>query len=296
MSHIFGQSIDFEQSAESSGAEDSIWPTFTDIMTVVLMIFMFSMLVVVLKNTELITELERTLRTEQLTKEQLSETQESESALRARTSLLEQALRAKEMKILLLGDNQKMLDQKLKDQNAQLQNMQVIIGNLNTEKQETEKKLAENEQTILVLGQQKKQVEEEAAQKLSQMEVIITDLRGKQQETELALANQRSVYSALEEKYNKLIGPARSPIDKKVVTVRLARQGGKPVFDLQGVGETESRRVSDQELHQQLQQYKDKYGKQLYVKIVIPKGANFSYNEAWEITNDLLTRYDYYYQ
>ena len=296
MSHIFGQSIDFEESAELGGAEDSIWPTFTDIMTVVLMIFMFSMLVAVLKNTELVTELEQTLHTEQMTKAQLSETQESESALKARNDMLDQALRAKEMKILLLGDNQKMLARKLQDRDRQLENMQVIIGNLNIEKSDAQKKLAEKENAILVLGQQKKQLEDETAQKLSQMDIVISDLRSKQQEAELALANQRSVYTALEEKYNKLVGPARSPIGKKVVSVRLSRKDGQRLYDIQGVGEAEFHRVSEQELHRMLGEYKNKFGKQLYVKIVIPKGANFSYNEAWEVTNDLLTKYDYYHQ
>jgi hypothetical protein len=34
----------------------------------------------------------------------------------------------------------------------------------------------------------------------------------------------------------------------------------------------------------------------LYVKIVIPDTSGLSYSEAWSFTNNILSRYDYYYQ
>ena len=55
--------------------EDSVWPAFTDIMTVVLMIFLISMVAFLIRNAQLVDELQTTL----IEKDQLSE----EAVLRA---------------------------------------------------------------------------------------------------------------------------------------------------------------------------------------------------------------------
>jgi hypothetical protein len=118
--------------------------------------------------------------------------------------------------------------------------------------------------------------------------VILSD---EQKELELALAMQRKDYGILEEKYNQLVGPARSPLGKKVVTVTYSTKG---VF----YKELESdsfQKVSLPELHMKLSGLKEQYKDQLYVKIVIPENSGLSYNEAWKFTQGILSQYDYYY-
>lgn len=294
--HIFTSPTSFGVNDQHGGAEDSIWPTFTDIMTVVLMIFMFSMLVVVVKNTELVRELEQTLKLEQLTREQLSETQESESSLRDRASTLEEQLRAKEMQILLLGDRQKAAAEKLKERDQALLDLKAILAQLRSDKSDSESAIKELKQTIIVLGQEKDTLTQTSKSKIEDLNALIINLRGQIRDSELTLAKQRSDYTVLEEKYNKLIKPSRSTLGKKVVTVRLTTQDGNPSFFIQNVGQNSSHGVTEQQMHSELAAAKKKWGKQLYVKIVIPKEAKFSYNQAWELTNDLLSKYDYYYQ
>lgn len=53
----------------AGGNEDSIWPAFTDIMTVVLMIFLISLVAFLIRNTELVDELQTAL----IEKDQISE-------------------------------------------------------------------------------------------------------------------------------------------------------------------------------------------------------------------------------
>ena len=48
--------VDLRSSSLSAGShtDDSVWPSFTDIMTVVVMIFLMSLVVILLKNVELV--------------------------------------------------------------------------------------------------------------------------------------------------------------------------------------------------------------------------------------------------
>jgi hypothetical protein len=61
---------------------------------------------------------------------------------------------------------------------------------------------------------------------LSKKEDIIVILDAEKKELALTLAKQRQAYSFLEDKYHKLIRPARSPLGKKVVAVHYARGDG----------------------------------------------------------------------
>jgi hypothetical protein len=45
-----------------------------------------------------------------------------------------------------------------------------------------------------------------------------------------------------------------------------------------------------------LGELKQRYPDDLYVRIIIPETSRLSYNEAWDFTNTILSKYDYYYQ
>jgi hypothetical protein len=47
-------------------------------------------------------------------------------------------------------------------------------------------------------------------------------------------------------------------------------------------------------LEKRLAELKQRYPKNLYVKIVIPDNSGLSYSEAWNFTKDMLDKYDYY--
>ena len=52
--HRFGGSFDLRLNGRDRGSEASLWPSFTDIMTVVLMVFMLTMVLVIVKNANLV--------------------------------------------------------------------------------------------------------------------------------------------------------------------------------------------------------------------------------------------------
>ena len=55
--HNFDNFIDLRLNRRRQNDDSSLWPSFTDIMTVILMIFMLTMIVVIVKNANLAKEL-----------------------------------------------------------------------------------------------------------------------------------------------------------------------------------------------------------------------------------------------
>jgi biopolymer transport protein ExbD len=55
--HNFDNFIDLRLNRLRQNDDISLWPSFTDIMTVILMIFMLTMIVVIVKNANLAQEL-----------------------------------------------------------------------------------------------------------------------------------------------------------------------------------------------------------------------------------------------
>ncbi len=103
-------------------------------------------------------------------------------------------------------------------------------------------------------------------------------------------------YGTLEEKYQQLIRPARSPEGRFVIEVRYFKKNGQNLLQARLADEVSYKNLSPQSLNQYLDRYKQQHPKDIYIRVVIPKDSGLSYNEAWAFTNDLLNRYDYYYQ
>ena len=59
-----GGFVDLRVGRHESGAEDTFWPSFTDIMTVIVMIFLLAMVVLLIRNMELVNELRATMEAE----------------------------------------------------------------------------------------------------------------------------------------------------------------------------------------------------------------------------------------
>ena len=103
-------------------------------------------------------------------------------------------------------------------------------------------------------------------------------------------------YDELKEKYDKLVRPARTPRGKTIVEVRKARINGNERIAVKLPGEDSFKTVNEPRMHEELASLKRKFGKTLYVKIIFPEDSGLSYNEAWNFTNRLHQKYDYYFQ
>ena len=118
------------------------------------------------------------------------------------------------------------------------------------------------------------------------------------EQTAQALANLQGNYDTLQVKYNELIQPARNLQGKHVVEVRYDKGSNGYRIGFRGSSDADFRAVSRGELERRLDEIKARHTDDLYVRIIIPDTSNLSYNEAWSFsfTNEILSRYDYYYQ
>ena len=115
-------------------------------------------------------------------------------------------------------------------------------------------------------------------------------LRTKVDESEKKLLSMQGELTELDQKYQKLLQPARSAKGKKVVEVMYSKSG----YSIRKPGEAAAQSVTRAALESELGGLKAQHGTELYVKVVIPDNSGLSYNEAWRFTNDMLTKYDYY--
>lgn len=316
--HRFQPYVDLRQNTEKAEVKDSLWPTFTDIMAVVLMIFMLSMIVIIIRNTDLARQLK-------IVEESLQKSQLARSDLRSQVAEIEEDLRKKEMEIILLGDENKFMKSTLEGKLAIITALESDLGKLKEKTRGLEEDISAKEQLLVRLQSEKereiarvkeqheremvklteemeKKIEEfnrkfsALAQIMNEREGTILVLNRKQKELELTLAKQRRDYTVLEEKYNKLLRPARSPSGKTVVTISYSRRGKEYPILFKDIDSETYEEIEERQLHKRLGDLKERLKDRLYVKIIIPEDSDLSYNEAWTFTRDILSRYDYYYQ
>ena len=109
------------------------------------------------------------------------------------------------------------------------------------------------------------------------------------------LRSLQEEYDSLDAQYRKLARPARSAAGKQVVTVWIIADAGEQRFRVQD-GEGNIVEYGEEGLHKTLTELKSKHGKNLYTKIIIPENSPLTHNEAWQVTREILVKYDYYYQ
>ncbi len=305
--------IDLRQHHNAGMGDDSFWPSFTDIMMVVVMIFMIASTVLMLRNWELVEKLRATIEAEYAAmalarsasetsatlEEQLAQAQHANSELRMqqmrmteRNRTLEEQLSGQQRQLLSLeADNQQLAaslqkyrrdallnDDQLKQARDEMSQLSAAHSTLQQRLQQVLDELAASEE-----GNQKQASE-------------LSALRLGSSLTEQQLYSLQNEYSELQIKYDKLFRPARSAEGKHVVAVRYWKDGDYYQLRVKDMEEEDYRVTSREELNRELAALKEKHGNKLYVKLIIPDDSGLSYNEAWGFTVEILDKYDYYHQ
>jgi len=198
-----------------------------------------------------------------------------------------------------LTEQRSSLEDKLDTVTLQLVSVQQLLDQSSLVNQELESEISRS------LAAQKRQAEEyritseqmEALENLIRlMELKIVDL-----ESEASASNQQyktlqDEYEILDEKYRDLVRPARSEAGKQVVLVYFDKIGTELNYRIREPDQESARTVSLAELNEILQGLKGQLGRELYVRIVIPESSTLSHRQAWLFTDEILRKYDYYYQ
>jgi chromosome segregation ATPase len=319
------------QNQTSHAGEGSFWPSFTDIMMVITMIFLMATSLLVVRNWQLVAELRESVEAEQVASQRIMSTSLENSTLEERLVNAEQSNSILRLRLLkkdeaLQASNNSLRQQKFYIEAIEADNERLkaslgasltALAQANTEIGSVKTLQQTLDIQVLTLTQQLQSAKFEqkklttqlakaqsdlVASKQSQQQNIADLMRQKQllsQEVEAynqQLLALKGDYETVKTKYEDLIKPARSAKGKYIVEVYYIRGAGGEVIRYKQPGNADFIDLSLAQVEKRLTKLKREKGNDLYVKIIIPTDSGLTYNEAWEFMRNLLAKYDYYYQ
>ena len=301
---------DLRVNQQNQSSDTTLWPSFTDIMTVILMVFMLTMVAVIIKNADLITQIRLSRALQAQSEQKLEDNVQVLADLRLRNTDLEETVRSTRMEIILLRDEMQRLDENLKIKAAAIarlgeenENLEEHLRLIRMQLTDKEEELDDAQMMIAGIRDEARRTNNELSQEIAALltqleenESAMLTLSDQKADLELALARQRKDFTSLEDKYLKLVRPARSALGKEVVSVQYRKEAGADSYLIKGIGQDSWEDMTRDALFGRLGQLKKSLGDSLYIKVVIPDDSGLSYNEAWDFTKQVLSRYDYYYE
>jgi len=276
---------------------ESFWPSFTDIMMVIVMIFLLTSMILMVQNWKLLDQLRNSMAAEEQASQIINDTSKENATLEEQLDQAQNDISMLRMQLMQASEQHTQLESELDDRDKQI----VVVLNENSQLKNTidksEKSIAQLSNQVESLNANLSQLSIDVAQKDSELEqerqkiIIITQERENSSRKFSALQDD---YGSLKVKYDKLIRPARTAKGKYVVSVNFERVHGKKRIRFKGANDSQYTVVSSKKLHKILKRLKKAHPKKLYIKIVIPKDSGLTYNEAWRFMRDLLDKYDYY--
>jgi chromosome segregation ATPase len=316
------------------GGENSFWPSFTDIMMVITMIFLMATSILVVRNWQLVSELQESVAAERIASEMIESTSLENATLEERLANAEQSNSILRLRLLRKEEESKLALSAIREQESSIASLELQNNNLQTSLEQAQSRLdaanleietaraqfQEMSSQIANLDEQLAQQSSRNEQARTQLEVARAQIAGleqsnsRQQRNITQLTQEKSLlsqevesynqqlltlkgdYETVKSKYEELIKPARSAKGKYIVEVYYVKGQAGNVIRYRQPGDKDFSRLSLAEVEQRLEKLKREQGKNLYVKIVIPQDSGLTYNEAWEFMLNLLVKYDYYYQ
>ncbi|MGF1547202.1 MAG: hypothetical protein ACFCUG_07730 [Thiotrichales bacterium] len=296
-----------------TSGEDSFWPSFTDIMMVIVMIFLITTTFLIVRNWELVRELTATVEAEREAQAAAQVTLAENLTLEERLAALEEALSIAQLRQMQTQDEKSQLQQRFEAMLNELASSNTLLerfkAQLAARSEEIQSVLAQLTALRAELNAARDELAGSQAELTSAratIEVLETSQAEKDrtliattarlEQLESTRTELEDEFTSLKTKYDRLIRPARSSQGKHVANVRYQRLGGAPTYDLKESETTDYRRVTETELHRRLQALKEQHADQLYIRIIFPDDAQLTYKDAWGFTNEILNKYDYYHQ
>ena len=314
--------------------QEGFWPSFTDIMTVVVMIFLIAMVVLLVRNMELVNQLRATMEAERIAAELARATGEEKDSLSSALHHAEERVQQMQLEIMRLQDkglrSETLIAEQLRaitsltnerddlaQQAAQLillrQRLEADVekrqSELNAALQELDSKqlqLSTAQRSIGSLEQDLAQLRSRFADSQEQAERLqrtvaeqrqtIEEARQRSQDVERRYLILTGDYDNLKVKYDKLVRPARSSAGRHLIEVRYWKEAGQYQISWRENGEGSYQEISRSQLDKVLTRLSQQHENGLYVKVIFPESSGLSYNEAWEFTSHLHRNYDYYFK
>jgi septal ring factor EnvC (AmiA/AmiB activator) len=181
--------------------EDSVWPAFTDIMTVVLMIFLMSLVAFLIRNTQLVDELQTAL----IEKDQITQTAflsaEQNSALQAQLALVRERILSLESSLQTVTGAKDQLQQTLEQREQSVRDLETEIALLTRLRDQ----LSNSNSDLFKQLDLSRLALTESEQTLAESEQTLGETSQSLARTELALAETEAEYSESKNTLNEKI-------------------------------------------------------------------------------------------
>ena len=211
-------------------SSESFWPSFTDIMMVVVIIFLLTSILLMVKNRELFDQLRNSMAAEQHAEEVIQNTSLENATLEEQLAQAQNEISMLRMQMLQASEQTNQLNMELEDKDHQI----VIVL---TDNEQLKSTVDKNENQIIRLSSHVSamqnnlsQLNIDIEQKHNELEqerqkiIIVTQQRDTQSRK---MASLEDDFGSLKVKYDKLIKPARTAKGKHVVSVNFERIKGK---------------------------------------------------------------------
>ncbi len=311
--NLGGGFVDLRVGRQESAADDSFWPSFTDIMTVIVMIFLLAMVVLLVRNMELVNELRATMEAERSAAALARATGEEKESLTLQLIATENELSMLRLQVMRLEEQREEQEIAIASQQRQLSrvsgerdDLMALSRQLSGENEQLRDRFRVSQRSLQGLRQDYERLRGRYASSSQELDLLRETVRSQEQElsgararlreADLLLANAETEYADLKQKYDKLIKPARSARGRFLVEVRYSKPGGRPLIAFRPQGEESFRDLTRAELERELERLDGQHPGGLYIKVIFPENSGLSYNEAWKFTSELHSRFDYYYR
>ncbi len=281
--------------------EEGFWSSFSNVMMVILKIFLLVIVIMALNNRNLLDDLKNNVQAKEAAEKEAKQAHLlAQSSLKANASLEEQLAyfqqRSSYLDLELLRSRAETEETRKISTNrkAELARLQTISHTQAEALASRDKTVGELQDAIAGLSTDFERTKIQltaASDRATNKEIELTNLRNKYNESDKKLLSLQGEFTELDRKYQKLLKPARSSASKQVVEVMFRKSG----YSIRKTGEDSYRTIDRPALEKELEGLKTRFGNDLYVKIIIPDNSGLSYSEAWSFTNSILSRYDYYY-
>ncbi len=325
---------DLRLNTRGTDVQEGFWPSFTDIMTVVVMIFLIAMVVLLVRNIELVGQLRATMEAERVAAELARATGEEKENLSSALHRAEERVQQMQLEILRLQDEglrnesliaeqrraisglsnerddlaqraaqltllRERLESDIERRQAQLEQAQQEIDAKQLKLNASERALATLQDDIAQMRERYSESQARAEQlqrTVGTQRETIDQARQKEQEIERRYLVLAGDFDELKVKYDKLVRPARTPSGRHLIEVRYWKDDDTYRISWRDGGAGAFQSVTRPQLDKLLTGLAGEKENGLYVKVIFPENSGLSYNEAWEFTSHLHSNYDYYFK
>jgi len=325
---------DLRLNRQEGQVQESFWPSFTDIMTTVVMIFLIALVVLLVRNIELVNQLRSTMEAERIAAELARATGEEKDSLAVALHQAEETMAQLRLEIMRLQEKgvdretviaeqlsaiasltnerddltqraaqlmllRKRLEVEVENQKAQLRTATAALQNRETELTAARSdigNLQANLDSLMASLAEAQQTSSDLQDRLAARSAELEANRQAAQEVERKYLVLVGDYDNLKVKYDKLVRPARSAAGRHLVEVRYWKGDGQFRISWREGDQGEFQSITRKRLDLVLTRLRDEHENGLYVKVIFPENAGLSYNEAWEFTSHMHRNYDYYFR